>query len=177
MYYICIMEKFKNIKGYENMYQAGNKGNIKSLITNRILKASKDKCNYKIVTLCKDGKHSTKTVHRLVAITWFGESKLDVNHKDGNKGNNALENLEFITKSENTRHALKNGLFKPNFDYIAIRTRKKVKQLNPKTNEVINIFESAHEASRQTGFNRGNICSCCRGEVNLVQNYKWQYEY
>ena len=116
MYYICIMEKFKDIKGYENMYQAGNKGNIKSLITNRILKASKDKSNYKIVTLCKDGKHSTKTVHRLVAITWLGESKLDVNHKDGNKGNNALENLEFITKSENTRHALKNGLFKPNFD-------------------------------------------------------------
>ena len=54
---------------------------------------------------------------------------------------------------------------------------KKVKQINSITNEVVNIFESAHEASRQTGFNRGNICSCCRGEVNLVQNYKWQYEY
>ena len=177
MYYICIMEQFKDIIGYENLYQVGNKGNIKSLITNRILKSASDKSNYKIVTLCKNGKHTTKTVHRLVANNWIGESKLDVNHKDGNKGNNTLENLEFITKSENTKHAIKNGLFKPNFDYIAIKTRKKVKQINPITNEVVNIFESAHEASRQTGFNRGNICSCCRGEVNTVQNYKWQYEY
>lgn len=170
------MEKFISIKNYEGLYEISDLGNVKSLITNKILLSSFDKCGYKIVTLCKEKKKTTKTIHRLVAINWIGESNLDVNHKDGNKYNNKLDNLEFISKSENTKHAIKNGLFKPNFDKIAIEKRKKVKQINPINNEVINVFISAHDASKKTGFNRGNICSCCRGEVNLVNNFKWEYE-
>lgn len=170
------MEKFISIKNYEGLYEVSNLGNVKSLITNRILKSSFDNCGYKIITLCKDGKKLTKTIHRLVALNWIGESNLDVNHKDGYKYNNKLENLEFITKSQNTIHAIKNGLYKPNFEKIAIQKRKKVKQINPINNEVVNIFISAHDASKQTGFNRGNICSCCRGKVNLVNNFKWEYE-
>jgi hypothetical protein len=102
--------------------------------TLRYLKAKKiefwtTKSGYKKVSL---GSNFKADVHRLVAEKFIPNplGLPQVNHKDGNKGNNNLENLEFITKSENTRHALKNGLFKPNFDYIAIRTRKKVKQIN-----------------------------------------------
>ena len=169
------MEKFKTIKNYEGLYEAGNLGSIKSLITNKILKPSCDKSGYHILTLCKEKKHNTKTVHRLIAATWLGDSKLDVNHKDGDKTNNVLSNLEFITKSENSKHAIKLGLFKPNFDKIAIKTKKIVYQINPITNNIISVFESAHDAARKTGFNRGNISSCCRGQKKLVKNFKWEY--
>jgi hypothetical protein len=172
------MEIFKEIKGYEGLYQISNLGNIKSTVRtkDRILKKAFDKCGYQIVSLCLNKKKSTKTVHRLVALNFLGESKLQVNHKDCNKSNNKIENLEYVTALENIRHAIKNNRVNYNFDKIAIQTRKKVLQINPITNEIINTFVSAHEASRQTGFNRGNISSTCRGNGILVGGYNWKYE-
>jgi len=175
------MEILKDIIGYEGLYQASSLGKIKSLICRysnvEYLKEGTTKCNYKSVTLCKDNKHTSKNVHRLIAEAFFGKSKLDVNHKDGDKTNNKIENLEFVTKSENIKHAIKKGLFKPNFNKIAIETKKKVMQINPFTNEIVNTFVSSHEASRQTGFNRGNISSTCRGNGKLVNGYNWKYEH
>ena len=174
------MEKYKDIKNYEGLYQISNLGNVKSLIKRRfnadkILKDCLDGSGYKIVTLCKDKKHTTMLVHRLVANTFIGESELQVNHIDCDKTNNILSNLEFVTAKENIRHAIKNSRMNYNFDKIAVKTRKKVIQINPLTNEIINTFISAHEASRQTSFNRGNICSTCRGNGKLVNGYNWQY--
>jgi hypothetical protein len=171
------MEIFKDIKGYEGLYQVSNLGNVKSIIksSDKILKAGTDGGGYKIVTLCKNKKHSTKTVHRLVALNFIEESELQVNHKDCDKSNNKIENLEFVTALENIRHAINNGRVNYNFDKIAVKTRKKVLQINHITNEIINTFISAHEASRQTGFNRGNISSTCRGNNKLVNGYNWKY--
>ena len=174
------MEKYKDIIGFEGLYQAGSYGNIKSLLkrcnkSDKLLKSGTNGCGYKVVTLCKDKKHYTKTVHRLIAISFFGKSNLPVNHKDGIKSNNYIENLEFITASENQKHAIKNGLLIPNTKKIAEEKRKKVLQINPITNEIIKIYNSAHEASKITGFNRGNICSACRGNGKLVNKYNWKY--
>lgn len=178
-FYICFMEIFKKIKGFEGLYEISNLGNIKSLVNRyskvNILKYGISNSGYATITLCKNKKKYTKTIHRIMAETFFGYSTLQVNHKDGNKLNNNILNLEYVTKSENTRHAIKAGLFKPNYEKIAIIKRKKVKQINPITNEIINIFTSAHEASRITKINRGNISSTCRGIYETSGGYKWKY--
>ena len=124
------MEIWKSIFGYEGLYEVSNYGNVKSLISNgKILKPSKDKAGYLILTLCKDKNHKTKLVHRLVAIAFLHnpENKPEVNHKgdDGNKQNNHVYNLEWSTSLENMRHAIKNNFIKPNFTKIAIEKRKK----------------------------------------------------
>lgn len=174
------MEIYKDIEGYEGLYKVSTKGNIKSLINrngkNIILKQGVDKCGYCIVSLCKEKKKTTKTVHRLVALAFLEEVNIQVNHKNGNKKNNNLNNLEFVSAKENIIHAIKNGLLKFNTTKIAEEKRKVVLQIDKETNKVINIFKSAHEAARITGFNRGNISSCCRGNIKLANGYKWKYE-
>jgi len=173
------MEIYKDIVGYEGIYKASTKGNIKSIYKRNgldiILKQAIDKGGYCIVTLCKDKKHLTKTVHRLVALTFLEETDIQVNHKDGNKQNNNVSNLEFVSAKQNINHAIKTGLLVPNTTKIAEEKRKVVLQIDRITNETINIFESAHEAARITGFNRGNISTCCRLNKQMY-NCFWQYK-
>lgn len=173
------MEIFKDIIDYEGIYQVSNKGNVKSLIKLagvEILKPGIDRGGYKIVTLCKDKSRKTKTVHRLEMEAFLGKSNLQVNHKDGIKTNNDLTNLEYVTAKQNIRHAIKNGLVRYNTTKIAEEKRKVVLQIEPKTGKVIAKYKSAHEAAKSTGFNRGNICSTCRGNGKLVNKFDWKYE-
>ncbi len=179
--YICNMEVFKDINGYEGLYKVSNKGNIKSLVKRykgiNILNKGIDKSRYSIVSLCKDKKHKTKTVHRLVAIAFIpnAENKPQINHKDGNKQNNNVNNLEFVTAKENMKHAFANGLIIRNTDKIAKQKRKVVLQINPENGDTVNKYNSAHEAARLTGFNRGNISTACR-DNKIMYKYNWKYE-
>lgn len=124
------MEIWKDIKGYEGLYQISDLGNVKSLPRTRISKIQKNptKIKEKILKLCirsknykyyvcnlsKNGKGKNYTVHRLVAETFIEnfENKTQVNHKDGNRLNNKVDNLEWVTPKENTIHAWKNGIVK-----------------------------------------------------------------
>ena len=175
-----MIEEWKYIAGYGNLYQVSNLGRVRSFQPRwkkpRMIKPSIDNGGYQILTLVGvDGTHHTKTVHRLVAGEFLEIPPLDVNHKDGNKRNNRLSNLDYCTKSENTRHAIKNGLLKPNFTNIAVKKRKPILQININTGNTIREFESAHEASRITGINRGNISRCCR-EGGKTCNYLWKFK-
>lgn len=101
-------EVWRDIPGYEGYYQASNLGNIKSLPKKykplgRILKPQQ-RNNYLIVSLSRDGKSKSQSVHRIIMKTFKGESNLTVNHIDGNKHNNKLENLEYCTPRDNARH-------------------------------------------------------------------------
>ena len=110
-------EIWKDIAGYEGLYQVSNLGNVKSLNYHRsgnqkVLSPANGPSGYFTVRLTKDGKGASKFVHKLVAIAFLEnqDGKLCVNHKDGNKHNNRLENLEWATHQENTVHALRTGL-------------------------------------------------------------------
>jgi hypothetical protein len=109
------MESWKDIPGYEGLYQVSNLGRIKSLGSYRrgemIIKQRKWK-GYWLINLSKEDQRKTFLVHRLVAICFVENphSRKIVNHKDGNKANNYYENLEWSTTAENTQHAYDNHL-------------------------------------------------------------------
>ena len=127
-------ELWKDIPGYEGLYQASNLGRIrtaegKTTYTKlhgqrkwkqRVLKpkACRDfnACGYR-VSLWKDGKHKDFLVARLVCTTWHEnliDTKMTVNHKDGNRLNNRIDNLEWLSLGDNIRHGFVNGLYKQN---------------------------------------------------------------
>jgi hypothetical protein len=119
------MEVWKDIEGYEGYYQVSNFGNVKSLnrsipnsrcgtvrVKERILKPRKNHKGYFCVLLMKNSIPSNRLIHRLVCMSFLPneENKEQVNHKNGVKTDNRLENLEWSTQSENIRHAFDNGL-------------------------------------------------------------------
>lgn len=118
------MEIWKPVIGYEGLYEVSNYGNIKSLkrTVNRgkchrtweehQLKYSVDLKGYFRTNLAKDGINRTVKVHRLVAEAFIPNpmNLPQVNHKDGNKQNNSVKNLEWCTHSENQKHACMMGL-------------------------------------------------------------------
>lgn len=118
------MEIWKDVPEYENIYQVSNYGNIKSLISNRLLKPSKDRFGYVRFNAIKDKKPKTLRIHRLVMNVFNPiNTKMQVNHIDGDKTNNHINNLEWCTDSENKIHAYKTGLMVPGNQY-----RKRQKQ-------------------------------------------------
>lgn len=113
------METWKDIKGYEGIYQVSDCGRVKSfprngtrINTEKILHQSFTADGYKRVRLLHGEKDRTRTVHRLVAEHFIPNDnpKLTVNHKDGDKTNNRVENLEWVDRSEQMLHAYKLGL-------------------------------------------------------------------
>lgn len=170
------MEVWKDIEGYEGLYQVSDKGRVKSLgngksgnSKKKILKASKTGGGYMLVNLCKEGNIKHYTIHRLVAQAFIDnpDNLPEVNHKDENKENNAVNNLEWCTKEYN-------------INYGTARKRMAEKQSKAvigisKVSGLILEFPSTQEASRQTGINRGNISSCCIGKLKSAGGYYWMY--
>lgn len=110
------IEEWRDIPGYEGLYQVSSFGRVKRLAgspkcwTERILKQVPNK-GYPQVALSKNGCPLTRQVHQLVCLAFLGEANhLHVNHKDGNPLNNHLSNLEYVTPSENSLHAYNTGL-------------------------------------------------------------------
>lgn len=108
-----MQEYWKPIEGFEN-YEVSNLGQVRSFYTReaKVLKPSINKDGYLKVGLRKDGKQYLKSIHRLVATAFIPnpEDKLQVNHIDGDKQNNTVFNLEWVTCKENIQHAWNTGL-------------------------------------------------------------------
>jgi hypothetical protein len=181
------MEIWRRINGFENLYKISTTGKIKSFgngkSTNpnfnetRILKTTISKRGYERVKLFKDGKRYYFSVHRLVALNFLNEinGKNEVNHKDGNKANNNLVNLEWVSASENQLHAFKTGL------QVAKKGSEhsqsiSIRQIDLDGN-VIKVWESIKQVKRELGFNTFGIIKCCKKEkkYNTAYKYKWEY--
>ena len=190
------IEIWKDIIGYKNLYQGSNLGRVKSFDTyrkgkngsirfykGRILKPSIDSKGYLQVDLWKNGKRKTCLVHRITAEAFLeipeelrhlkGTRYLQVNHKDENKLNNNVENLEYCSAKYNNTYGTRieraaekntNGkLSKPILQYTL-------------DGKFVREWPSTMQAEREGGFNHGHIAACCKGKKNKHHNFIWRYK-
>ena len=179
-----MIEKWKPIKGYEGLYEISNLGNVKSLGRTdrfnkkwgcRIMKPTYVGKHYKMVRLCKDGKTKNKKVHRLVAEAFIPnpDGKPQVNHIDGNKDNNIVSNLEWVTNSENQIHARANGL-NPIIKNNSMQSIQ-VNMLLPGEEQIISTFPSICEAARKTNISETSIRNCVHNRQKHAGGYIWRF--
>lgn len=168
-------EIWKDIPEYEGLYQASNLGKIKSLEKynykghhnfEKILKQIENKNGYYYVSLCKNKKVKIYPIHKLIAKTFLQNPNnfSCINHKDGNKHNNCIENLEFCTYSHNEKEAYRIGLKK------TIPTAQYDESMN-----LIEIFVSRAKASEKTGVAEADIWRVCKGIRKTAGGYVWRY--
>jgi hypothetical protein len=176
------METWKPIQGYEGLYEVSNQGRVRGVkrtvikkngvpftAKECILTLHKTKKGYLIADLWKDNKEKRLYVHRLVAMAFIPNpyGYKEVNHKDENKENNTIDNLEWSSRLENVRHGtgIKRG---------GISRSKKVYQYD-KDGNFIKEWASTR-ACEIEGYDHTSVSDCCRGKIKTHHGYKWSYE-
>lgn len=171
---------FKYIDGFDG-YQFHDNGEIYSEKRTRFLKQRLRKDGYKDVWLSNNGKSCIFLSHRIICKAFFGDFpiSIDVNHKDGNRSNNRLSNLELCTRSENCLHGYKsNGRLHVN------SMQGKHGKDNPLSKPIIATslsdgsvleYESMRDAHKD-GFFNSNISLCCNGKKKQYKGYKWSFK-
>lgn len=177
-------EEFRNIKGYEDLYQVSNYGRIKSIKINngvnkhlktKILKECETKFGYYIVNL----SNKSQRVHRLVAQAFIPnlENYYCVNHIDGNKHNNRIDNLEWCTSSYNNYEAyrlgLKQGGLKNKYGKEYPRTKNVIGMY--KNDVLLEKFYGSGEIKRKYNYSPIAILDCCKGKYKKMYGYEWRF--
>ena len=167
-------EIWKDIQGYEGKYMVSNWGRVKSLNYRNtgkegILKGVANGNGYLEVILFKEGKGKHYRINRLVAQAFLPnpDNLPEVNHKDENKQNNCVENLEYCSKLYNINYGTGSKR-------SAEKRSKPLFGINIVSGLILE-FPSIAEASRQTGINLGNICNCLKGRYKSTGGYVWYY--
>lgn len=165
-------EVWKDVLGYEGLYQVSNLGRIKSLprhtTRGKIRKLIPQRSGYLMFPAWKNGKLKLLSVHRCVAKAFIPNPKNlpQVNHKDECKTNNCVSNLEWCSAKYNTNYGT--GHMRATYS-----ESKSVLQLTL-DGELVKRWLSATEAG-QHGFGEGNVANCCRGKLATAYGYKWQF--
>lgn len=189
------MEIWKDIEGYEGLYQVSNEGRVKSiertitmsngrprLIRERILKQSLQSKGYYFVILCNDSEGKHKYVHRLVAEAFIPnlENKPCIDHINTIRTDNRVENLRWCTNKENCNNPLSVEHYKLNYDYLkrigkalGEKRAKKVYQFD-KYGNLEKIWNSTTECNRN-GLNQGSVSRCCNGKIESYKGKKFSY--
>lgn len=177
-------EVWKDIAGFEGYYQVSSYGNVRSVDrvievqirgksrkvhrSGKVLTAVKTKDGYLSVQLLKNSKPYTCKVHRLVALAFCEKEDglEEVNHIDGCKSNNCVDNLQWCTRSQNIRHAYDNGLIDKNTQTY---NRKSVIRSDGV------VFTSLTEAANASGVYVSNLSKCCHGQLAHTGGYGFQF--
>lgn len=156
------------------IYQISNFGNVKNIKKNKLLKPAINKDGYYTLLLSKNGESKSFKVHKLVASHFLKEPTIQVNHKNGIKTDNNIDNLEYVTLHENILHSWINGLSKGKYKNVGNHARKII-QLDKDTEEELRQFESVYEASEKLGITNTSIENCLKGRSRTSGGYKWKY--
>ena len=168
------MEIWKEIPFTNGEYMVSNHGKVKTTKTGRILKPIIDPRGYERVCLFRSERKKRYKVHRLVATVFIDNSdnKPQVNHKDGNKRNNSVENLEWVTNDENMHHSRENGLH--NGHHLFCESRKKrVVATHIESGEQI-VFDSITAARNAIG--TCHVQEVLKGIRCQAKGYTFRYE-
>lgn len=175
-------EEWRAVAGYEGLYEVSNLGRVRSLdrvvinklgqrrhIKGQIIKVIPKENGYLHINVWENRKPIHKYVHRLVAEAFIPNPNNYpvVNHKDEDKTNNRVDNLEWCTQQYNITYNNVHNRSKATM-------KKRVQQLTL-DDKLVATFESAMEASRQTGFAQSHISDVCRGELKYAYGYHWKY--
>ena len=176
------MEEWKDVEGYEGLYQVSNQGNVRSLRTNKILKPMIWH-GYAYVNFTIDNIVNHKSIHRLVAEAFIPnpDNKPQVDHINTVKEDNRSCNLRWVTALENASNVI---TVSRRFDNH-IDESKPVYQYTT-NGEFVSMYKSVREAERKTMTNNSNILKCCNGgfysnqrnkwvNVNTANGYKWSF--
>lgn len=188
-------EIWKDIEGFENKYQVSNLGRVKkkqtikkhwlggdSIVKEKILKLNKHREGYLYAQLIVDGKLIPIGIHRLVAMAFIPnpDNLPLINHKDENKENNCVDNLEWCDKNYNNNYGTRNERIsnakkdkKPSEEAIE-KHKKKIIQMDLEGN-IVKIWDSIKDAANEGGFNVGAIGRCLKRKLNKHHNFKWKY--
>ena len=171
-----MVEEWRDVKGYEGFYEVSNFGQIRNAKTKRIKKSFPNRCGYLKIQLLKRSSQKNFYVHRLVAVAFIpNEMNLkEVNHKDENKLNNRMDNLEWCDRKYNVNYGNRLFLFSQSMKNHP-KTSKKIKCFDLKGNH-ISTFLSASEASRQTKIPATSIRGCAEGNLTHAGGFKWEYQ-
>ena len=175
-------EIWKPIEGTDGKYEVSNTGKVRSLNYKNTrktveLKPAPDPKGYIKTMILVNGKYKTVKLHRLVAKAFVPnpDSKPQVNHKDGDKRNNAADNLEWITNIDNAHHAVDHGLFENSFKAMSdanSRRKKRVVAIDRSGRQI--EFESINEASRALEVIRRHIQEVLKGKRNQAKGYTFK---
>lgn len=173
-------ENWKPVVGYEGLYEVSNLGRVKSLprkgtkggIVSVNYSNSK---HYAHIPLTKDSVLKTTSLHRVVAQAWIPnpQNKPQVNHIDGNKKNNCVNNLEWVTNLENMHHAIEHGLQK---DSIVRATEARMRGVfQIKGDDIVAMYKCIRQAEQITGICSQNIFKVCQKQRHTAGGYAWRF--
>lgn len=177
-------EIWKEIPGYKGLYEVSNYGQIKSIERlekcgnktrirkARILKQSLRR-GYLFVSLCKNGRKENVVIHRIVSLLFIPNpnNMSEVDHIDGNKINNKVSNLRWVTAKQNS-----NNLKAPNTIGKKLNKGGKAVLQFDLSGNFIKEWVTAMEVERSLGFGRSSISNCCNGVLKTAFGFKWEYK-
>lgn len=163
------MEIWRDVKGYEGLYAVSIFGRVKSFVSGRVLSPQNNGSGYFKVELWKGSVGKKKYVHRLVAEAFLPNPhhKTEVNHIDSNPSNNCVNNLEWVSSSENTKHAVYNGALN-----AWGNSAKPIEAINIESGVVIK-FATISEAEKTLGSR--HITDVLKGKRNQCKGYTFRY--